>query len=186
MFLSHPPPPWQELAIRHKVLFGDLDNAVNQRSGTISETFIKHKSQFIIYGLYCSNLLSAQDHIDEVCQDPKIKRKIEVGFVPSKYVSWHNKMWSNTNNKRCTSCLLLKKLRFLHFLTGDFNNKLSSDTKSIKIEVILLKVQLLQSVYLFLLYFTHYFVHYLRINLESQRYLMSILERYEIFALSKK
>ena len=38
-------------------------------------------------------------------------------------------------------------------------SKLSNDTKFVKIEVILLKVQLLQSVYflLFYLYFTHYF-----------------------------
>ena len=70
----------QELAIRHKVFYGDLDNAVSRSNGTISETFIKHKSQFIIYGLYCSNLISAQDHIDEVCKDPNIKRKIEVSI----------------------------------------------------------------------------------------------------------
>ena len=51
-----------------------------------------------------------------------------------------------------------KKMRFL--LTEDLN-KLSNDTKLIKIEVILLKVQILQSVYFFLfsIYFAHYFVH---------------------------
>ena len=45
-------------------------------------------------------------------------------------------------------------------------NKLSGDTKFIKIEVIPLKIQVLQSVkfLLFFLYFTHCFVHYLRIN----------------------
>ena len=53
-------------------------------------------------------------------------------------------------------------------------NKLPNDTKFVKIEVILLKVQLLQSVHflLFSLYFTHYFVHYLRMNLVNK---MSLL-----------
>ena len=53
-------------------------------------------------------------------------------------------------------------------------NKLSNDTKFVKIEVILLKIQLLQSVYilLFSIYFTHYFVHYLRMNLADK---MSLL-----------
>ena len=53
-------------------------------------------------------------------------------------------------------------------------NKLSNDTKFVKIEVILLKVQLLQSVYflLFSLYFAHYFGHYLRINLADKMYLL--------------
>ena len=45
-------------------------------------------------------------------------------------------------------------------------NKLSNDTKFVKIEVILLEVQLLQSVYflLFSLYFPHYFVQSLSQN----------------------
>ena len=49
-------------------------------------------------------------------------------------------------------------------------NKLSNYTKFVKIEVILLKVQALQSVnfLLFSLYFTHCFVHYLRINLANK------------------
>ena len=68
---------------------------------------------------------------------------------------------------KSTSCLFLRKLRFLIFalnLTEDLFNKLSSDTKFIKIEVIHLKIQVLQSVnfFLFSMYFTHCFVHYLR------------------------
>ena len=54
------------------------------------------------------------------------------------------------------------------------SNKLSNDTKFIKFEVILLKIQGLQSVDLFLfsLYFTHCFAHYLIINLADK---MSLL-----------
>ena len=53
-------------------------------------------------------------------------------------------------------------------------NKLSNDTKVIKIEVILLKIQVLQSTkfLLFSLYFAHCFAHYLRINLADK---MSLL-----------
>ena len=72
-------------------------------------------------------------------------------------------LWPNTT--KGTSCLLLSKFRFLHYLTEDLI-KLSSDIKFIKIEVILLITQVLQSVnfLLFYMYFTHCFVHYLRIN----------------------
>ena len=53
-------------------------------------------------------------------------------------------------------------------------NKLSNDTKFINIEVILLKIQVLQSVTFLLLslYFTHCFVHYLRIKLAGKMYLL--------------
>ena len=66
----------------------------------------------------------------------------------------------------------------MHYLTHEFNNKLSNDTKFIDIEVILLKIQVLQSVnfLLFSSYFTHCFAHcfahYLRINLAD---IMSLL-----------
>ena len=56
-----------------------------------------------------------------------------------------------------------------------FHN-LSNDTKLVKIEVILLKVQLLPILYflLFFLYYTHYFVHYiyLRIKLTDKMYVL--------------
>ena len=56
----------------------------------------------------------------------------------------------------------------------ELSNKLSNYTKFAKIEVILLKIQVLQSVnfLLFSLYFTHCFAHYLRINLADK---MSLL-----------
>ena len=70
------------------------------------------------------------------------------------------------------TCLLLKKMRFLHSIRRF--NKLSNDTKIIKIEGIVLKIQVLQSLYflLFSIYFAHYFVHYLRMNLADK---MSLL-----------
>ena len=53
-------------------------------------------------------------------------------------------------------------------------SKLSNDTKFIKIIVIVLKIQVLQSVnfFLFSLYFTHCFAHYLRLNLADKMYLL--------------
>ena len=50
------------------------------------------------------------------------------------------------------------------------NNKLSNDTQFLKIEVILLEIQLLETLYS--LYFEHYFVHYLRIDLADKMYLL--------------
>ena len=63
-------------------------------------------------------------------------------------------------------------------------NKLSNDNKFVKLKVILLKVQLLQSVYflLFSIYFTHYFAHYLRINLADK---MSRLLYWVIYHVSQ-
>ena len=51
-------------------------------------------------------------------------------------------------------------------------NKLSNNAQFLKIELRLLEIQLLQSVYFlsFSLYFAHYFVHYLRINLANKMY----------------
>ena len=67
------------------------------------------------------------------------------------------------NTTKGNSCLFLKKKSDFALYNRRFN-KLSNDTKFVKIEVILLKVQALQSVHflLFSLYFTHCFVHYLR------------------------
>ena len=58
-------------------------------------------------------------------------------------------------------------------------NKLSIDTKFVKINVILLKIQVLQSVSFLLLslYFTHCFVNYLRINLADKIYLLEKIEK---------
>ena len=50
--------------------------------------------------------------------------------------------WPNTT--KGASCILLKKLRFMHYLTDI--NKLSNDTKFINIEVTLLNIQVLQNV----------------------------------------
>ena len=67
-------------------------------------------------------------------------------------------------------------------LTKSRFNKLSNETKFVQIEVILLKVQLLQSVYilLFSLYFTQYFVHYLRMNLADKMSLLLYWVTYQL------
>ena len=85
---------------------------------------------------------------------------LKQGTSPTLYVTHHNKRYNLST---------LNKIRFLHYLRF---YRLSNDTKCVKIELILLKVQLLQSVYfiLFYLYFTHYCVHYLRMNLADKMY----------------
>ena len=61
-------------------------------------------------------------------------------------------------------------------LSNRIFNKLSNETKFVKIEGILSEIQHLQSLYflLFSLYFAHHFVHYLRINLADTMYLCCI------------
>ena len=70
-------------------------------------------------------------------------------------------------NKMCILSTFEKKKRFFALSNRRFNN-LSNDTKFIKIEVILLKVQFFSNLLFSLYYFTHYFVHYLRINLADK------------------
>ena len=76
------------------------------------------------------------------------------------YVTQHNKRYIFSTFEKI-KMFALSNRRF---------NKLSNDTKLIKIEVTLLKIQVLQSTtfLLFSLYLTHCFVHYLRINLANK------------------
>ena len=81
-----------------------------------------------------------------------------------KYVTQYNKRYILSSFEKI-EIFALSNRRF---------NKLSNDSKFIKIEVILLKIQVWQSLnfLLFSLYFTHCFVHYLRINLADKMYLL--------------
>ena len=45
---------------------------------TISQVFLKHKDIFLQYGYYCSNLMPAQEVVDDVMKDQNAKQKIEV------------------------------------------------------------------------------------------------------------
>ena len=88
-------------------------------------------------------------------------------------IPWHCLfMWPNKT--KGTSRLLLRKLRFLYYVTEDLTS-FPMIPNSYKLnEGIVLKIQVLQSVnfLLFSLYFTHCFTHYLRINLADK---MSLL-----------
>ena len=51
-------------------------------SYTLSKWFIEAKSRFLIYADFCSNLLSAQDLLDTLCEhSPTIDVKIKVSVV---------------------------------------------------------------------------------------------------------
>lgn len=48
-------------------------------SSSISKCFMKAKSDFLMYADYCSNLLSAQDLLDSLCEhNPTVDIKIKV------------------------------------------------------------------------------------------------------------
>ena len=62
----------------------DLQTAKTSSSTScaISKCFTKAKSQFLIYADYCSNLLSAQDLLDSLCEhNPTVDVKIKVSDV---------------------------------------------------------------------------------------------------------
>lgn len=49
---------------------------------TISDCFITNKEKFLIYGEYCSNLLPAQDLLDNVCNTtPAVLNLVTVSRV---------------------------------------------------------------------------------------------------------
>ena len=84
------------------------------------------------------------------------------------------------NKKICDS--IQQKVHLVYFwffllifaLSNRWFNKLSNNTKFVKIEEILSEIHHLQSLYflLFSLYFALYSVHYLRINLADKMYLL--------------
>ena len=55
-------------------------------SGSIPECFMKWKSEFLIYGDFCSNLPRAQDRVDEVCKNGLVLQSMEVGKVD--FIPW--------------------------------------------------------------------------------------------------
>ncbi|XP_071801929.1 guanine nucleotide exchange factor VAV2-like isoform X2 [Asterias amurensis] len=88
--LSHCIPPkemkkiflnMEELHVDHCSFNADLSAAHNPKPSpnkmTISQVFLKHKEIFLQYGYYCSNLMPAQEVIDDVMKDPTARQKIE-------------------------------------------------------------------------------------------------------------
>ncbi|XP_006815330.1 proto-oncogene vav-like [Saccoglossus kowalevskii] len=62
----------------HSGFLKELKRAVEvDNSRHLSKVFINWKDELLIYGDYCSKLLIAQDHIDEICKDPDVAMKID-------------------------------------------------------------------------------------------------------------
>jgi len=62
----------------------DLEAATTSSNvlSAISKCFTKAKTKFLIYAEYCSNLLSAQDLLDRLCEhSPTVGVKIKVSFT---------------------------------------------------------------------------------------------------------
>ncbi|XP_022099137.1 guanine nucleotide exchange factor VAV2-like isoform X2 [Acanthaster planci] len=91
--LSHNIPPktikdiflnMDELHSGHCLFNSDLGSSQNSSrphrnrpSMTISDVFLKHREIFLLYGFYCSNLVPAQDTVDDILKDPTARQKIE-------------------------------------------------------------------------------------------------------------
>ncbi|XP_038046645.1 proto-oncogene vav-like isoform X2 [Patiria miniata] len=73
----------EELHRGHCEFNADLSSTQNSRphrtrtNMTISEVFLKHHKIFLQYGYYCSNLMSAQEAVDEVLKDSTARQTIE-------------------------------------------------------------------------------------------------------------
>ena len=74
----------EELHVDHCSFNADLSAAHNPKPSpnkmTISQVFLKHKEIFLQYGYYCSNLMPAQEVIDDVMKDPTARQKIEASL----------------------------------------------------------------------------------------------------------
>jgi len=66
----------------HGQFYEELLMATNKESGrTIADCFITIKEKFLIYGEYCSNLLTAQELLDHVCNTmPPVQKRVTVRF----------------------------------------------------------------------------------------------------------
>ncbi|XP_071948416.1 guanine nucleotide exchange factor VAV2-like isoform X2 [Antedon mediterranea] len=67
----------EDLHSRHLKFSKELSRSRDNGTVNMSDIFIKHKGQFLIYGFYCSFLTNAQRHIDEVCKNVNVVKKIE-------------------------------------------------------------------------------------------------------------
>ena len=66
----------------HTGFSGELTRTCTTQITKIYEVFVKWKTQFLLYGEYCSNLPRAQEHIEELTKKSEvIKTNIEVSMV---------------------------------------------------------------------------------------------------------
>jgi len=70
----------QKLYEVHSQFSKDLRMATTKESvHTIADCFITNKEKFLIYGEYCSNLLQAQDLLDQLCNTkPDVRNRVTV------------------------------------------------------------------------------------------------------------
>jgi len=64
----------------HSQFSKDLKMATQKKSvHTIADCFIMNKERFLVYGEYCSNLLPAQDLLDNLCNtNPQVQKRVVV------------------------------------------------------------------------------------------------------------
>lgn len=70
----------QELYEIHKDFHLDLIKACSQYSSLrLSDVFLNWKDKFLVYADYCANLTTAQDRIQDICnQNEHINREVNV------------------------------------------------------------------------------------------------------------
>ena len=98
-------------------------------------------------------------------------RPVTLGHALTTQMFPYSRLYVTQYNKRyiLSTC---EKIEILALSNRGFN-KLSNDTKFIKIKVILLEIPFTKSIFLlFSVYFANYFVNYLRMDLADKMYLL--------------
>ena len=75
----------QKLHDIHQDFYNDLTKAVgpaelNPMSITVADCFIMNKEKFLIYGEFCSNLVAAQERLDQMCLNPEVQKRVTVSL----------------------------------------------------------------------------------------------------------
>ncbi|KAL8568201.1 hypothetical protein ACOMHN_027724 [Nucella lapillus] len=61
----------------HKDFNTELNSAVMTGTPKLSDVFLRYKKKLLLYGRFCSNLPSAQQHIDQLCHSDTLRLKIQ-------------------------------------------------------------------------------------------------------------
>uniref|UniRef100_F6UNX4 Uncharacterized protein n=1 Tax=Ciona intestinalis TaxID=7719 RepID=F6UNX4_CIOIN len=56
----------EDLLPIHQDFLRELEKSSSESPSTLSRPFLKFKDRFLLYGLYCSKLIDAQDHLEDV------------------------------------------------------------------------------------------------------------------------
>ncbi|XP_077968932.1 proto-oncogene vav-like isoform X1 [Styela clava] len=84
----------------------------NGQNAKFSQPFIQYREKFLIYGDYCSNLVDAQDHLEECSKNEEVRLKIEECQMSSS---------RNKFKLRDLLCVPMQRILKYHLLVKELN-----------------------------------------------------------------